>query len=165
MKSLLKTVLSASLITTALSASPLYLDPNFENDFDKIDRYFNAVMHSHFGNNSYDTATYPKLNIFNEKDAYILKFNVAGIPKENIKLSINNENVLTLEGEQKVEKKDEEKSLVRQEMFYGKFKRILQLPKNINQDKLSTKYENGILTLTIPKKEEDKPASKMIEIK
>jgi HSP20 family protein len=64
------------------------------------------------------------------------------------------------------ESKSEEKSqkYLKQEIFYGTFSRVIQLPDNIDQNRLETKYDNGILKLTIGKKAPKKVKSKLLEI-
>mgnify|MGYP002629840551 CR=1 FL=1 len=165
MKNLFKSALSLSILSMSLSASTLYLSPNLETELNKMNNYIDSVMNTHFNNSTYMRMSYPKVNMYSHKDDYLIQFNIAGLEKDEIKLSINQDNVLTLEGESKTEVNDNNDSILRQEIFYGKFKRTLQLPDNINQEKLSTKFENGILTVIIEKKEADKPISKVIEIK
>lgn len=157
--------LAATLLATALSASPLSSDQNFGNDFEKMQNYINSFMGSHLNTPFFSDINFPKVNISETKESYILKFDLAGVPKKDIKLTINEDNILSIEGERKSKTEEKEKSFTRQEIFYGSFKRSVALPQNANQEKLDTKYDNGILTLTIAKKVIDKPAPKVIEIK
>jgi HSP20 family protein len=81
---------------------------------------------------------------------------VPGIPKEQLKLQLN-DGVLTISGERKEEKKEEKENYVRHECSYGQVSRSLRLPKNVDGKKVSAKYENGVLSVEVPKAEESKP--------
>jgi len=117
----------------------------------------------HDGFGKFDNINYPKLNMEELKDKYILKFELAGMDKKNIKLSLK-DTILVLEGERKSSKEDKSKDYVKQEMFYGKFKRVVQLPDNIIVNKMENKFENGILTLSIPKKKVSEPKYRILKI-
>ena len=71
---------------------------------------------------------------------------------------------MTIKGEKKFERKDEVTSCCRSERTYGEFMRSFQLPDNTDSEKISASYNNGILTLTIPKIEPVKPSEKQVEI-
>jgi HSP20 family protein len=161
MNKLLQSVLALSLLGTVVSADNSFMN----SDFQAMQKYLDSMVDSHLTRSKLGNIGYPRLNIQNNKENYIYEFDLAGVPKENIKLSIDENNVLTLSG--KKENKVEEKSdnYVKQEIFYGSFSRVIKLPDDINQDKLETKYDNGILKLTIGKKAPKKTKSKVLEIK
>jgi HSP20 family protein len=73
--------------------------------------------------------------------------------------------VLTIKGETKVEEKVEKENYIRQERRYGAFQRSVRLPGSLVPDKAEATFENGILTLTIPKSEEAKPKTIKVEAK
>jgi len=165
MKKFIGSLLAASLLSGALSANQNFTDNAYAQEFSKVNQYFNSLMEANFNSAKLNNLRYPRTDIQNKKNEYIVKFDLAGIPKKNIKLSIDDKNVLTVEGEKKNLQKEKSKDYVKQEIFYGSFKRMMQLPEDIAQNKLQTKYENGILTVTIPKKELKKPKNKIIPIK
>lgn len=161
MKTSVKSFLAMVMLASTLSAEPVFLNEDFREDFGRLSQY----MTSHFDAAYLDSLTFPRVNISEEKENYVFKFDLAGLLKDEIKLSIDQNNVLTVEGERKTESEEKEKSFVKQEFYYGQFKRSVQLPENANQDKLDTKYKDGILTVTIGKKVVNKPSPKIIKIK
>jgi len=166
----MKKTFSALMLSSLLGAS-LFASSNvtmapqgFDADFAKMNKYFNDMIQTHLTKSAITNIVYPRTNIKDLKDSYVYQFDLAGIPKEDIKLTIDDNNILTLEGEKKESVEDKSKEYVKQEIFYGSFKKMIKLPENIIVDKLTTKYDNGILTLTIPKKELKKPKAKVIPI-
>ncbi|QSZ41741.1 Hsp20 family protein [Sulfurimonas aquatica] len=161
----LKSILLISMLGASLNASSWTMNQDFNDEFSKVDKYINSMINAHFKNNPRFNAQRPKLNMYDKDDKYILEFDVAGFEKKEIKLSIDQNNLLTLEGEKNSTLKEESGSLIREEVSYGKFKRVLQLPENADQNRVDTKHKNGILSVVIYKKELEKPKSKTIEIK
>ena len=158
-------LLGSTLLVTASTAEDIIIPVDYQTQLDKMDKLFNTMMHKHLGNASLYNFSYPRTNIVNDAKHLIYQFDLAGTPKENIKLTIDENNFLTLEGEKKSATKDKNKTYAKQEIFYGKFKKVMQLPENIDKEKLTTKYDNGILTVTIPKTEVKKPKAKLIPIR
>lgn len=165
MKKITKCFLAMSLLATILSADQMPANQNLNDDFKRMNEYINSMIASHMNTNYFNDVSFPKVNMSENKENYVLKFDLAGIGKDEIKLSIDENNILTVEGERKSEKEEKDKSYVKQEIYYGKFKRSVKLPENADQDKLDTKYDNGILTVTVGKKKVTKPAAKIIKIK
>lgn len=166
MKRVTKSFLAMSLLATLLSADKILANQNINDDFQKMNDYINSMIQSHI-NTNYFADAFPKVNMSETTENYVLKFDLAGMKKDEIKLSIDQNNILTVEGERKTEKeeKDKNNSYVKQEIYYGKFKRSVRLPENADQDKLDTKYDNGILTVIVGKKVINKPKPKIIKIK
>ena len=81
---------------------------------------------------------------------------VPGMLKEEIKINIS-ENTLTIKGEKKEEKKEDDHNYHRVERRYGTFQRSFTLPTQIRGNKVKATYKDGVLTITLPKKEEVKP--------
>lgn len=104
----------------------------------------------------------PDVDLSESKDGYILKAELPGVAKEDVKVTMN-EGVVTISGEKKMEKETKENNYHRSERVYGSFTRSFRLPSPIAGDKVKAEYQNGILTLTLPKTEAAKP--KEIEIK
>lgn len=95
----------------------------------------------------------PNCEVKEDKSAYMLKVDIPGVPKEAIKIDLN-ENRLTLRGERTEEKKTDDKDSQTHfsEMFYGSFTRTMTFPVPVDAEKTEARYENGVLTMTIPKK-------------
>jgi len=94
----------------------------------------------------------PRVDVEEAKDSYVIKAEIPGVPKENIKVDIDN-NVLTLRGEKVVQKEEGEGELHRKERIYGSFFRQFVLPEDVDPKGVKANYENGVLKLMMPKKE------------
>lgn len=101
----------------------------------------------------------PSANITESESDYKIELAAPGLQKGDFKIELDN-NVLTVSSEKEEEKKEEEKDYKRREFSYSSFSRSFQLPENILADKIDAKYENGVLKLSIPKKEITVSASK-----
>lgn len=114
-----------------------------------------------------DTGTrIPAVNVREKDDTYEIHVAAPGMKKEDFKLSVEN-NVLSVSAEEKTEKenKDQEGNFTRREFSYTSFRRSFSLPSSVDADNINAKYDNGILVLSLPKKEEAKPKPpKQIEI-
>jgi HSP20 family protein len=104
----------------------------------------------------------PQVDIFENKDQIVLEAELPGMKPEDVNISIEN-NVLTIHGERKFEKKDEGDNFHRVERSYGSFTRSFTLPPTVSSENAQAEFENGVLRLTLAKREEAKP--RRIEIK
>ena len=102
------------------------------------------------------------LDMYETDNDVVIKAALPGVKPEDIQISVVG-NTLTIKGEVKEEEEVEERNYIRRERRYGKFARSVALPGEVEADKAKAEFENGILTLTIPKAEEAKP--KTIEVK
>ena len=135
---------------------PSLFDRFFENDlFDWSNR-----------NYSNTNTTLPAVNIKEDKDGFEVEMSAPGLDKKDFKIELNN-SVLTISSEKKVENETKEgQQFTRREFSYQSFSRSFTLPETVEGEKIGAKYENGILSVSIPKKEEAKPKPvKQIEIK
>jgi HSP20 family protein len=107
---------------------------------------------------------FPAVNICETTDNYELEFNVPGRKKEDFKITVD-KNILTVSFEKSEENKEENKQFIKREFVTQSFKRSFTLDEKINADDIQAKYENGILFLTLPKKEEVKVLPKEISVK
>ena len=165
MKKIVKGILLSSLVAVSVMATPMADMNPYDADFAKMNQYFNSLIESHLSSSALNNFSYPRTDIQDAKDKIVLKFDLAGVDKKDIKLFIDENKILTLEGEKKESKEEKSKEFVKKEIFYGTFKKAIQLPENINENKLQTNFKNGILTVTIPKTEVKKPKAKLIPIK
>jgi HSP20 family protein len=104
----------------------------------------------------------PRVDISETDDAYIIKAEIPGVNKEDVKVTAEN-GVLTISGERKEEKAENNKKIHRVERLYGTFFRTFVLPDNVDESKINAEFKDGVLTLTVPKTEKAKPKS--IEVK
>jgi HSP20 family protein len=94
----------------------------------------------------------PAANISETNTEYKIDLSVPGLKKDDFKIEVDN-GTLTVSCEKEEEKKDDNKKYKRREYSYNSFSRTFQLPENVKDDQINAKYENGLLCLTIPKKE------------
>jgi HSP20 family protein len=104
------------------------------------------------------------LDVYETADSVVVKTSVAGVKPEEIDITITGD-LLTIKGETKTEEKVEEANYIRQERRYGTFQRSVQLPGSLVTDKAQATFENGVLTLTIPKSEQSRPKTIKVEAK
>lgn len=102
------------------------------------------------------------LDVYQTDKDVIVKASIPGVKPEEVDISITGD-VLTIKGEHKEEKEVKEKDYLRKERRYGTFSRSLQIPVPVKDDKAEAEFENGTLTLHLPKAEEVKP--KQIKVK
>lgn len=125
-----------------------------------MDSFFN--MPGRYTGDMKDTQWTPRVDVEEDKDGYTVTAELPGMDKKDIDIDVK-DNHLYIKGEKKVEKDKDEKNYHITERCYGKFTRNFTLPDNVNQDDIKAKFNNGILTVEIPKVEEEKP--KEIKIK
>ena len=127
---------------------------------DEINRLFESPFSN--GNSDGFNAWSPALDLYEDKDNLVLRAEVPGMKKEDIDISLH-ENTVTISGERRDEKKYEGSETARDERFFGRFTRTLQLPKVVDATKVKAAYKDGILTVTLPKAEEAKPRQIQIQ--
>jgi HSP20 family protein len=128
---------------------------------DEVNRLFASTFNR--GDNELMRGAWsPSVDIFENKDQIVLEAELPGMKPEDVNISIEN-NVLTIHGERKFEKKDEGDNFHRVERSYGSFTRSFTLPPTVSSENAQAEFENGLLRLTLAKREEAKP--RRIEIK
>ena len=126
---------------TRRSFRPFYLSNLFD------DTFFPAVQSS--------SNSVPAVNIKVDEKNYHLELAVPGMDKKDLKIDIN-EDVLTISSESKDENEEDRDGYKRKEFSYSSFARTFYIPENINRDKIEAGYKDGILTVSLPKQEEEK---------
>jgi HSP20 family protein len=106
----------------------------------------------------------PAIDVYQTKDDVIVKAAVPGLRPEDIDISVTGD-MLTIKGEFKQEEKVEKEQYIYQERRFGQFCRQMSLPAYVKADKASAEYEQGVLTLKLPKVEEAKPKGIKIKVK
>ncbi len=141
--------------------------PFFKNPWEEFDRFRKKMdlILQEVGSeaNGYASANvFPSLNISEDDNELFIRAEVPGVNPEDVDISLE-EDTLTLKGERKPDKLNDEASYHRRELEYGKFSRAISLPTRVNKEAVEAKVENGLLTITLPKAEEVKP--KQITVK
>ncbi|MBI5404449.1 MAG: Hsp20/alpha crystallin family protein [Ignavibacteriae bacterium] len=106
----------------------------------------------------------PRVRITEDKDNFFLNLEMPGIPKEEVKIALE-DNTLTISGMKKHQNKTEDTNLIMNEIFYGEFSRSFNLSEDIKKDNIDAEFKDGLLIITLPKKEEVKPVVKEIKVK
>ncbi len=125
-----------------------------------MDRLFNdAFTPSHDFASGWQV---PAVDLYQTDDEVVVKASLPGMKSDDVQISITGD-MLTLKGEFKQEDEKKEKAYHLREQRYGAFERTFALPTAVISDKAKAEFENGVLTITLPKAEEVKP--KMITVK
>jgi HSP20 family protein len=129
---------------------------------DEMNRLFSSTF-SRGGDDQMTRGSWnPSVDIFENKDQIVLEAELPGMKPEDVEISVEN-NVLTLHGERRFEKKDEGDNFHRVERSYGSFTRSFTLPPTVTSENCNAEFENGVLRVTLAKREEAK--ARKIEIK
>ena len=129
--------------------------PGSVNDVDRMFRTFFGEGGSQWG---------PAVDVVETKDAFVFRAELPGIDPKKIEISLENDR-LTLSGEKSEGDEKREGSWYRLERRYGTFSRSFALGKNVDAAKAEAHAENGVLTVTLPKREESKPKSITVKVK
>jgi HSP20 family protein len=98
----------------------------------------------------------PAVDIYETEQNLIVKADLPDIKPEELDIRVEN-NILTIRGQRQFEKKVNESNYLRVERSYGSFSRSFSLANTVNTEAIQAEYKNGVLTLTVPKREEAKP--------
>jgi HSP20 family protein len=98
----------------------------------------------------------PPVDILEDEHNIMLQVEIPGVKEQDLNITLEN-NVLTLTGERKFKEEEKKENYYRIERRYGKFTRSFTLPVGVDAEKVEAVFENGVLNITIPKKEEFKP--------
>jgi HSP20 family protein len=135
---------------TRRSFRPFYMPGIFDDDF--------------FPVLSNKTNSMPAVNIREDEKNYVLDLAVPGIEKKDLKIDMN-EDVLTISSEIKNETEESKNGYKRKEFSYSAFCRSFTIPENVNREKIGANYKDGVLTVSLPKQDDEKTRiAKQIEI-
>jgi HSP20 family protein len=130
----------------------------FDINSDIVDQFFG----NNWLNNRTDSKWMPAVDIEEDDNGFKFLIELPGIEKDDVKISLHDD-ILTIKGEKKYEKKDEGKNYHCYERRYGTFERSFRLNSAVITDKIDANFKNGVLTIEMPKAEIAKP--KEIEVK
>ncbi|MGD9978554.1 MAG: Hsp20/alpha crystallin family protein [Bacteroidales bacterium] len=119
-----------------------------------VDEFFGDDLFSRFFNEN-ENVTVPSVNVKEGKEEYTIDVAAPGLDRKDFKIDLNN-NVLEISSEKEVKEESDDDKIMRREFRYSSFKRSFTLPDTANTDKIKASYKDGILSISIPKKEEAK---------
>ena len=129
---------------------------------EEVNRLFSTNLNRSFGDEGIGRGAWsPSVDIYENKDQIVLEAELPGMKQEDFDLTIEN-NVITLRGERRFEKTDDADNYHRVERSYGSFTRSFTLPQTVSAEGATAEYRNGVLRVTLPKREEAK--SRRIEV-
>ena len=129
---------------------------------DEVNRLFSSNFSRSFGDEGFARGAWaPSVDIYENKDQIVLEAELPGMNREDFELTVEN-NVLTLRGERRFEKKEESDNYHRVERAYGSFSRSFTLPQTVSSENATAEYKNGVLRVVLQKREEVK--ARRIEI-
>ena len=117
------------------------------------------------GNTLERTFKVPAVNITEHKNEFLVSLAAPGLKKDDFKIDVEG-NILTVSSQQEENKEENEKTYTRKEYSYSSFSRSFTLPDEISKEKIDAKYEDGVLKISLPRKEEAiKNTAKTIAVK
>ena len=129
-----------------------------------IDEFFNRDLPSAFSQNFNSGMSLPKVNIRETADEYFVEMAVPGMKKSDFKIELNNQNLL-ISTEKQEQNEESGDNYTRREFGYSSFQRSFSLPESVDDEKIKASYNDGILNVHLPKREEAKQKPpKSIEI-
>lgn len=134
---------------------------NYPTDFRNLMNYFwNFIDNS----NAEVSDLSPKIQVEENKDIVNVTAEIPGIDEKNIDLKVSSDGYLSISGEKKSQSLQDSKDNYFSEISYGMFKRTIQLPWDLDYEATTAKYNNGVLTVSIPKSQVEKQKFKKISI-
>jgi HSP20 family protein len=130
-----------------------------------LQRGINQLFDSSVGRSSNEgvalSTWMPAVDIYEDETSFLIKLELPEVSREDVKVNLH-ENTLSISGERRIENEDKRDGYHRVERSYGQFYRSFTLPPNVNTEAINAQFKDGMLRLSIPKKEEAKP--KQIEV-
>lgn len=154
---------TGSQMAPARSFRAISADP-FRELFE-LQRGINQFFGDNFGGSREDIALKawtPAVDVYEDQDAFLIKLELPEVNRNDVKVNLD-DNTLSISGERRVENEEKRENYHRVERSYGQFYRSFTLPPNVDTSAINAQFKDGMLRLSLPKKEEAKP--KQIEVK
>lgn len=130
--------------------------PSVWQEMDRLQREMNRMFRSANGVQLHPAPSFPAMNIWANEDGQVITAEIPGVDLEDLDISVTGE-ILTLSGNRKAEQIGDSTTFHRRERGYGRFKRSIQLPYPVQGDNIEASFKNGVLTIVLPRAEQDKP--------
>lgn len=133
-----------------------------------LSSWMDDILNKNFGNefvSNFNTGiTLPAVNVLNTDDEFIVEMAVPGLKKDDFDINLDNQ-LLSISAEIYSENEEKKDNYTRREFGYSSFKRTFSLPETVETEKINAKYEDGLLKVTLPKRDEaKKKPSKQIKV-
>jgi HSP20 family protein len=128
----------------------------FDSLFDDIIQKTMPSFTDEFGVNFFGSNSYPKVDVIDYDDRITIEAEIPGLSKKEVSVDLE-ENILTISGAKQSKDESLEIKYIRKELKRSSFKRSFKLGENINQKNVNADFNNGVLLITLPKKEPEKP--------
>ncbi len=130
---------------------------------DQMNRLFEDTLFRGRSDESALTTWAPAVDIYETENALVVKADLPDVNEKDLDIQVEN-NILTIRGERKFERDVKEDNYLRVERAYGSFSRSFSLGNTVNTEAIKAEYRDGVLTLTIPKREEAKPKQVKVSV-
>ena len=124
-----------------------------------ISSWMDDIINENFGNeflSNFNTGiTLPAVNVLDNDNEYVVEMAIPGMKKSDFNINVEND-VLSISAESNIEEEETKENYTRREFGYSSFKRTFSLPKTVETDKIEAKYEDGLLNVVLPKRDEAK---------
>ncbi len=133
-----------------------YSNPGWFDEMDRLQNEINRLFKSNMPARGFGAPAFPALNVWTSADGAMVTAELPGVSSDDLDISVVSQ-TLTLKGDRKAEELDECCQYHRQERGNGHFSRSIELPFPVEADKVEALFDRGILTITLPRAESDKP--------
>jgi len=130
----------------------------------EIDDMFDPAARRFFSDGLFDREFSPAMDVVENEDGFLVSVDLPGVNREDLDISVA-DNVLTIKGEKKDSREHKEGKFFRKESWEGSFQRTLALPQGVDTGKIDAKMRDGVLALSLPKREEAKPRQIAVSVK
>ena len=130
---------------------------------EQFSRLFDEPTFRFSGNESALTTWSPAVDIYETEQELVLRADMPDLAEKDIDVRVENK-LLTIRGERKIVKDVSEENFLRMERSYGSFSRSFSLPNTVNTEQIKADYRDGVLTVTLPKREESKPKQVKVSV-
>ena len=125
-------------------------------EVDRLQREMNRLFEDYYPNTVRRAPSYPAMNVWSNEEGLYISAEVPGMHSDDIDISVVGD-TLSVSGSRKADELTEGARYHRQERGYGNFNRALQLPFPVDVTKVDATFRNGVLSISLPRAEEDKP--------
>ncbi len=136
---------------------------NMWREMDRIQRDMNRLFDDFYPRRISSAPSFPAMNLWADEESVLVTAELPGMDSKDIDLSVL-ENTLTLSGERQPDELPENAAYHRQERGYGKFSRSLKLPYSVDSKKVKASFKDGVLEVSLPRSEADRPKKIIVSV-